>query len=396
MSIQVGTGLGKGNNLVSAARDAILTAKSNLNSEKIDLALVFGSISLSSAGLLKTIGLYLQDVPLIGCSAAAIIADTKIYTQGLGVMLFNFSEGTYFNTALISDIKLKLSLNAGEELGEKLLYGFRDIRRDFGIIFTDGLLEDGSKVLTGLQEKIGTSFPIVGGCASDNLAFKKTFIYYNQDMLNDAACGILWGGKINFGIGVKHGWKPLGKPRIVTKSYANIVEEIDGESAIQIYKNYLASDIENLRKELKRISILYPIGIYLSGEDEYLLRNLLYINDDGSLVFQGDVPQNSQIRLMIGTKESCLEATNQAAEEAKNSLFGHKPDFVLVFDSISRYILLRRDAEKELKIIRSCFGPDVPILGFYTYGEDAPLRAVNYQGRSYLHNQTITILAAGE
>jgi len=140
---------------------------------------------------------------------------------------------------------------------------------------------------------------------------------------------------------------------------------------------------------------LYPIGIYLPGEEEYLLRNILSIEEDGALVFQGDVPQDSQIRLMIGTKESCLTATQQAIDEVKNGLGNHACDFVFVFDSVSRYILLGRQANKELEIIKEKLGKDIPIIGIYTYGEQAPLRAVNYQGRVYFHNQTIAILGIG-
>jgi len=66
-----------------------------------------------------------------------------------------------------------------------------------------------------------------------------------------------------------------------------------------------------------------------------------------------------------------------------------------VFDSISRYILLGRQANKELEIIQAGLGKDTPLIGIYTYGEQAPLRAVNYLGRTYFHNQTIAILAMG-
>jgi hypothetical protein len=316
-------------------------------------------------------------------------------------MLFSFSEDVDCSIACVKDIKTKTALSAGRELGAKLLSGFKAVRRDLSIIFSDGLMQEGSNLIYGLQERLGKSFPLVGASASDNLRLLKTHLYFNQEIFSDAACGMLWGGKLNFGLGIKHGWKPLGKPRRITKSSGNIVYEIDDASAAKIYEEYLACDLTRLKKELKYISIFYPIGIYLPGEEEYLLRNILSIKDDGSLVFQGDVPQDSLIRLMIGTRESCLAATQQAVDEAKKGLSHPTMDlkkrkiknFVLVFDSISRYILLRRDANKELQIIKEALGKDIPIIGIYTYGEQAPLRATSYQGRAYFHNQTIAILA---
>jgi len=391
----IGIGLSTKKDPLQAAKEALQQAKINMRKEKINLAIVFASVDFSCAALLKAINIYLEGAPIIGCSSAAIISNQGIFKHGLVIMLLGFLKDVYFNTACVKDIKTKTPLSAGQELGEKLLYGLRDIPRDLSIIFSDGLIDEGSNLIYGLQERLGRSFPLVGASASDNLAFKRTYLYYNQEVFSDAACGILWGGKLNFGLGVKHGWKPLGKPHRVTRASGNIVYEIDGAAAAKVYEGYLSCDLIRLRKELKRVSILYPIGIYLPGEEEYLLRNILSIEDDGALVFQGNVPQESLIRLMIGTKESCLSATRQAQEEAKKGLFGRKSSFVFIFDSISRYILLGRGAGKELEIIKEGLGKDTPIIGLYTYGEQAPLKAINYQGRAYFHNQTITILAIG-
>jgi hypothetical protein len=181
--------------------------------------------------------------------------------------------------------------------------------------------------------------------------------------------------------------------RSATLSYADILKDIDGEPAIRLYEDYFSKSAEELKKDLRRISIFYPLGIFIPGQKEYLLRNLTAIRDDGSLLFQGDIPQDSEIRLMIGTKESCLAATQKAAEEAKRALAGRSARLVLVFNSVSRYMLLGRDAPMELEIIKEAFGPDTAIAGFYTYGEQAPLSALSYLGKSYFHNQTVTIAA---
>ncbi|MFA5144912.1 MAG: FIST N-terminal domain-containing protein [Candidatus Omnitrophota bacterium] len=396
MGIQIGIGLSTEKDVFRATQAAVMQAKSNIHTEKIDLAIVFSSIEFAAhPAFLKIASSLLGSARIVGCTGLGIISNTGVFKHGLAVMLLSFPEGIYFNTAYVKGISARPAVSAGGELGERLLYGFKNIRRDLSVIFSDGLLRDESSFLYGLQEKLGISFPLAGAAASDNLAFKKTSVYFNDEVFSDAACGVLWGGKLNFGLGVKHGWKPLGKPRYVTKSSGNIVYEIDKAPAAEIYKDYFASDLVQLRKELKRISILYPIGIYLQGEEEYLLRNIISMEDSGALVFQSDVPEGSLIRLMIGTKESCLAATAQAAEEVKNGLRGHASNFVFVFDSVSRYILLGRQANKELEIIKDRLGKDTPIIGIYTYGEEAPLKAVNYQGRAYFHNQTIAILGMG-
>jgi hypothetical protein len=141
----------------------------------------------------------------------------------------------------------------------------------------------------------------------------------------------------------------------------------------------------------------------IPGEDEYLLRNIISIENDGSLICQGNVPEGNAIRIMIGTKETCLEAAQQAAEEANSNfsgpIMGFKKQqikkFALVFSSYSRYNLLRRMANKEIEIIRSILGKETPIAGIYTSGELALLREASYRGQLYFHNQTVTVLLIG-
>jgi hypothetical protein len=394
-TIGVGIGISAAKDQMQAIKEAAGQARVSLDKDKIDLVMVFSTIEFAHSIILKTIAEFFAPAPVIGCSSLAIISHQGIFKYGLAVLLVSLPEGAYFNTGLVKKISAQSAATAGGALAEKLLYGFQNTPRAFGVLFSDGLIQDGPGIIIGLQERLGLSFPIIGASASDNLAFQKTFIYFNQDVYNDSVCGMLWGGKIAFGLGIKHGWKPLGKPRRITKSHGNIVQEIDNEPAVKIYQEYFAKNTAALKKDLKHISILYPIGIYLAGEEEYTLRNLLFVEDDGSLVFQGDVPQETTMRLMIGSKESCLTATHQAIGEAKRSLVGHAPGLVLVFNSASRMLLLGRRTNQELDIIKEGFGKDTPLIGIYTYGEQAPLSSIDYLGRTHFHNQTITILAIG-
>lgn len=399
--MDIGLGFSAGKNSILAAQEATRLAKMNMG-ERIDLAIAFSSTDIASTSLLNTIATLLENVPVIGSSGTAIISNQGIFNHGLALLLLRFPEGSHFNIAYTKDIKERSSL-AGEEMAEKLLYGFQDIPRTLGMVLSDGLVDAGSNFIYGLQERLGRSFPVTGASASES-AFLKSHLYFNREVSTDACVGVLWGGKLNFGLGIKHGWKPLGKPHTATRSNDNIVEEIDGRPAVAFYEEYLNCDLTKLKNNLKQISIFYPIGVYLPGEEEYLLRNISSIETNGAMRFQGNVPEGSIIRLMIGTKETCLSATRQAAEEAKRSFFlnpmmdtrkeGVKR-FAIVFSSISRSMLLKRDLEKELEILKETLGQDMPIIGLYTHGELAPLKAINYRGQAYLHNQAISILIIG-
>jgi hypothetical protein len=395
MTIKVSIGISKERDYVKAVKEAAMLAKAGLYEEKIDLIIIFSTASFAHPNTIKTINNLFPEIPLIGCSGMAIITKEGIHKQGLALMLLSISQNLYFNTACVSEITNKTPLEAGIELGDKLMYGFKNIRRDMAILFCDGLIKNGSSLINGLQEKLGKSLPMIGASASDNLLFHKTHIYFNQGVFNDACCGIIWGGKLNFGIGAQHGWKPLGKPHTATTARGDVIEKIDGLPAAKMYEDYLGYTRDRLKEELKLISVLYPLGMFVPGEEEYLLRNILSIENDGSMHLQGNIIEGAQIRLMIGNKDTCLEATRHALKETTVTFKEKGINFALIFDSISRYILLGRDAEKELEIIKAALGKETPFLGIYTYGEQAPLKAMNYQGQAYFQNQTISVLAMG-
>jgi hypothetical protein len=209
--------------------------------------------------------------------------------------------------------------------------------------------------------------------------------------------GILFLGDIAIGIGIRHGWRPLGRPRKVTRAKSNVLREIDGEPAIDIYKEYFDKEIEGLHKEfLPRVTIKYPLGMLMPGEEEYLMRNVLRVNTDGSLVCVAEVPEGTEVRLMIGSRDTALEAAKLAAQEAVMEMKGAEIKFAMVFDSVSRAKLLVGNIRREIEIIKRVLGEKIPLIGFYTYGEQAPLKSRMYAGQSYFHNESIVVLTVGE
>jgi hypothetical protein len=398
--LDIGIGLSLEENSFLAAEEAIKQAKAQLNdSEKIDLCLVFNSYDFSATGAIRGFSALLRDVPIIGASGPAIISDKGVFKHGIVVMLLGFPDGAYCRVAATRDINEKNPFNCGKELAEKLLLGFKNIPRNLGLLFFDQQIESGPNFVAGLQETLGKGFPCIGTSLSNQYDPSHSCLYLNGEAFNNSCAGILWGGKTTFGTGIRHGWKPLGKPHTVSSAVGNIINAIDGKPAIEIYEEYLGYDAAKLTKDLGKLSISYPIGLSIPGEKELLLRNVVSIEQRGALVCQGSIPEGSTVRLMISTPETCLAATDQAIEEAQKNLAGslfrqnnlRNSRFAIVFSSISRYNLLRRDIKKELNIIKAGL-KDTRFLGIYTSGELAPLTASSYHGQIYFHNQDFTVL----
>jgi len=395
--MRVGIGVSTELDHIQAVKEAVTKAKINIGAQNSDFAFIFTTGEFSHPLVLRTAANLIGPIPLLGAASAMLISHYGPLKHGLILMLFSLSGGVYFNAACVKEIAEKTTLAAGEELGEKLLYGCKNVRRNLSVVFSNTDTAESSNLVKGLQEKLGRSFPLVGGSVSKSMDDKESCVYFDSEILNNAACGILWGGKLNFSLGVGHGWQPLGKPRYVTRAALDTVNEIDGAAAVNLYKEYFGKEISELKKELARLSVFYPLGIAVSEKKEYLLRSVVSIKNDGSLLFRGEVPEGSMVRLMISSKESCLESAAKAAQIALNNLKGKKIKFALVLNSFSRQALLGRLAAQEIRLVRDTLGIDVPLAGIYTSAEQAPLSSINYNlGETYFHNNSIAVLAVAE
>ncbi len=394
MSTFVGIGISEKKDPFLAASEAAKLALYQLHHKEITLGILFSTIHFADKRLLEGITYSLGEIKLIGCSGAALISSGAIRKYGVGLMLIS-SDKIKFGLAATDSINSKGAREAGEEFAQQALKNLGLAQRDLALIFSDGLVEHGSDLLRGIKDNLGLSFPIFGVSSADNLRFAKTFQYYNSTLLTNSIVGAVFSGEKLFGMGLRHGWKPLGRPHTITEVKGNVIKKIEGKPAVAIYEEYFSKPREEIKQSLIRMSTYYPLGLYVPGEAEYLLRNAIRIDEDGGLVCQGDASEGNEVRLMLGTKEWALEAATQAAEEAKSTLEDKKIKGALVFESISRNKLLGRLTEQELGRIKEVLG-DVPILGICGYGEQAPLKSLQHYGESYVHNETLAILTIGE
>ncbi len=394
MSTLIGIGISEKNDPFQAGCEAAKMATYQLHHKEALLGILFSSIHLADKKLLEGVHYAAGNIPLIGCTGAAIIHSNKISKYGAGLMLISSSK-IKCGCASSSGIESRSARSAGEEFAHKALKNLNIPHRDLALVFSDGLIEHGSDLLHGIKDVLGISFPIFGGSSADNLRFHQTFQFHNEELLSNNIVGAIFAGQNSFGIGLRHGWKPLGKPHTITEVKGNVIKKIENKPAVAIYEEYFGKSRKEIEKTLIRMSIYYPLGLYVPGESEYLLRNALRIDEDGGLVCQGDATENSEVRLMMGTKEWAVEAAVQAAQEAKTSLSGKTIKGAIIFESIARNKLLGRLTERELCRIKEILG-EVPILGICSYGEQAPLKSLTHYGETYFHNETVAILAIGE
>ena len=389
MGTQVGIGVSTKLDSALAGREAAREAYSCLRDHP-DIIFVFISPIFEQEEAIKGIRSVIKDSLLVGCSSICSITSNGYFSGAVAVCAIASS-----NISFSSSAGLNLSRNArlaGSNAAKESIQA-KNSNRQLYIMFSDCLSGNMADVLRGAQEILGTSFPIIGGSATDNFQFRKTWQYFNNNILSNSVVGVLVGGDIKVGIGVSHGWQPVGRPHRITRSSSNILKEIDRRPAIELYNEYLGKAPGELSREgIGKLGCSYPLGIHIKDKDTYLTRSPLRIEDNDILVLSAEMPERKDINLMIGDKHLALNAAKKACTEALKDSMGKNISFAIVFSDIARLQLLRKDQHKEMEIIREALGKDVPFFGCYTCGEYAPIDLYgSYSGQSYFHNQAISI-----
>ena len=404
MKTRVGIGDSNHNDPFTAGREAARLAWHQINTGSIALCMLFASSRYDNhypsiiAGAKSLIG----DVPLIGCTTAGEITPNGPHRRSVVVLLIKRSEHITVSTG--SSIGLdQHSRQAGHELARISRTAYEQAEgssaRQLLLLLSDGLRGNGADVLRGIQEILGTSFPIAGGSAGDDQSFTQTYQFHNDQIITDGAVGALFGGTLVAGIGSRHGWKPLGKPHIVTGVRANTITTIDHQPAVTMYESYFGTDAKDLESHtVGNLTALYPVGISInsSSPEDYLVRSPFRILDDGALLCNAETPAEAEIHLMMATRDTVIEAAREAAQEAREQIGGAKAFCAIILESTARQQLLGLRTADELRSIREIVGTDVPTVGFYTYGEQSPLTHNRASGQVGFQNQSIVIILLGE
>lgn len=388
-------GVGKSNNpdAVQAGSEACEQALEQAGG-KADLVFVFSTVDYDQKKILEGVRAVSKETPLVGCSDAGEITTQGPDTKNAAVMALQSSDIEW--TVKLGKGTDKDSFSAGKEAAQEIVKEGKDL--SLFIMLLDGLAENGAAAVRGVQDVLGKNFPIMGGSAGDDFKFKKTYEYYNDQVLNNTIVGIGLSGKFSFGVGVKHGWEPIGLPMKVTKSEGGKLIEINNKPALSIYEDYFGKKAEELIKEpIAKMAYTYPLGMSVEGSSELLIRDVVIANKKGEITCAAEIPQGSEVRLMIGDSDRAIQAAKEAAENALSQLKGAEPKAILVFNCIARSKLLGQRREEEIVAIQEILGKNVPLIGFYTYGEQAPLGGkLGPDCYSVFHNETMTLMVLGE
>ena len=353
---------------------------------KEPLVLVFADrYQLESKDIFNEVKELYPDGHLVFGSTSGEIMETNVYDESIVLTAIEFEQTSFTivseNVSDYVDIK-KMGLAISNKFDkDKLRHMF---------IVSDGSFVNGSGLIEGLESAEGFKASITGGLCGDGARFEKTLTSYNENPKQGEVVAIgFYGDALEVSYANFGGWTPFGPERTITKSKGNVLFEIDGKPALDLYKKYLGDKAD----ELPQAALLYPLTVQQNTESEPLVRTILNIDEkENSMILAGDVPMNSKVQLMMSTTDDIAEGASNAAEQAMENR-KNKPELAILVSCVGRKLVLDQRTEDEIEEVAEVIGGQARITGFYSYGEMAPFAGKN---ECQLHNQTMTLTLLSE
>ncbi|MGE0703386.1 MAG: FIST signal transduction protein [Vicinamibacterales bacterium] len=349
------------------------------------LVLVFGATDrLRDPSRLTDLRSLCPDAALFGCSTSGEIAGPQVFDDSIvGTALrFENTKVRVASTPIESEADSHAAgcRLAGQLAGDHLSHV---------LVLSDGLKVNGSQLVEGLASVLPANIAVTGGLAGDGTRFQETLVVCgDRPQARIAAAVGFYGTRLHVGYASLGGWDPFGPERIITRAAGNVLFELDGQSALGLYKQYLGEHASDLPAS----ALLFPLSVRRHESDEPLVRTILGIDDAASsMTFAGDMPMGARARLMKANFDRLVDGATGAARASH--AIDEPADLALLISCVGRKLVLKQRTEEEVEAVRDVLGDRASLTGFYSYGEISPFVA---SAKCQLHNQTMTVTTFSE
>lgn len=351
------------------------------------LVFIFGSTALIKQPThLARIQAAYPRAHLFGCSTAGEIRGTEVHDHSLTITAVQFEH----TELVLTHVKIsgaEDSLQAGETLGRALAKsGLAHV-----LVLSEGLHINGSALVEGLTRQLPPGVAVTGGLSGDGERFKETYVLWEGQTLQNCIAAVgLYGARLRVGYSSLGGWDSFGPERLITRAQGNVLYEMDGKSALELYKKYLGEHAHDLPAS----GLLFPLSLRTREGETGVVRTILAIDEnEQSLTFAGDIPEGAYARLMKANFDRLIDGASGAAKVSHAAMGQAAPQLALLISCVGRKMVLRQRIEEEVEGVREVLGPDTMLAGFYSYGEISPFTP---SAKCELHNQTMTITTLAE
>jgi hypothetical protein len=345
-----------------------------------DLVLAFGGIDeIPQSSVYEELRKHYPKARIVMATTAGEIIEDKVADNTIVATAIAFDK-TDVDLIALDITDFETSYSCGQAIQQRL----NRAGLSHMLVISEGTSTNGDELVRGINKDLPAGVLVTGGLAADAGRFSQTYVGLDEVARPNRIVAIgFYGDSLRVGHGSQGGWDPFGPVRLVTRSEGNVLFELDGSNALDLYKTYLGERAADLPGS----ALLFPLCIL--GDDGSLVRTILAIDHEkGSMTFAGDIPQGSKVQFMMSNFDRLIDGATNAASQNANRLRDSTPELVLMISCVGRKIVLHQRIEEEVESVVDIFGKGPAYCGFYSNGEISPvLDGVACS----LHNQTMTI-----
>jgi hypothetical protein len=327
----------------------------------------------------------LAGVPLIGGAAVGTITRHAVGYSGFecAVAAFPASLG-------VPTILAEAGLDHGEAaVGERLGRRIRAAARPGAtvILFYDSVrsapppvLHAGSRLVEGIYAGLdGLDVHLVGGGTIANIQVTSSYVFDGTKSTHHAAVAVILPPTLTADTVILHGCVPASSFMEITRVEGAVVYELDGRPAIEALETMLGMPIDDKRAEdlSLRVTLGEKHGDPFSPYDESAYVNRLIVAADaksGALtLFEADFRAGSRVQFMARDNDMMLASVKRRTKALMERLADKACVLGLYFDCAGRSGLVSGSTSEEAQLMVRLCRPDLPVLGFFSGVEIAPL-----------------------
>lgn len=237
-------------------------------------------------------------------------------------------------------------------------------------------------VLCEELQKIRENVAIFGGGAfADDLNEQAACVFSSAGGYSEHGVTFLLIGGADFFVNTTYvaGWKPLGRTFRVTKAHRNMLYELDGSPAYDVYYNYL-----NIRNDSHFFTNSLEFPFFCEHNGIKILRAPTASNADGSLTMTSDIDEGVCANLAYGDPWTILEEIRQSCGSVRE----FAPEVIHLYSCAARRTFW---GNAEISRESMPFQRLAPTAGFYTSSE-----FLRTNGKMNQHNVTLVVAAMRE
>ncbi len=377
--IRAGVGQATGVSTERVAEDAAKQAMAHAGLSRADVAVAFFTVEHAAhkRELIETLRRVIHTDQVVGCSAAGILTSSA-EVEGMSALavLVLSSDDIQCDPFLFTPLR-------GRE--DQIGYGVARLKqRVVGpnallALFPDTYNGQPQKLLQALESQMGF-VPVVGAGSSENGMAQVTYQLCGDALETNAVAGLHLSGSFDALIGISQGCQPITQPMTITKAEKNLIYEIDGRPALEVFAQTLKGP---LAEDLSRALMYLFVGLPADAKENsvapghYAVRNIIRIDpNDGVLGVAEEVAQGEAVIFTLRDGERARDDLNEMLQRQTDKLAGRKPAFGFYFNCCARGNSLYGVPGIDTAYIRQALG-DFPLIGFFGGYELAPLGGGN-------------------